>query len=308
VFSDDITKFLLGVGTEEDLRLAGHLIRTCCSISGRVSIAEALDSYFETFFKLCIHLGNTEEARLVWNDPKFQEKLSPEKKLQLQQLYLVLLYRTEQYSEIVDEVSLIPEHLEAGQQYHNASTIAVAALAQDPTPESLLKAQALLAKQKSDLPFPKSQLLFAWMNYSLGNLAATYDFLSLRELAAESDKRRVTKKLITFKLTILADMGRVEDAFDLIRTKVLDPPGSTYVNFEVMEKLNEAVRAQNDPKLRAQLTKLLSDMESKPVDLFPLTFKDDVFSYIKDNRAKKSRSRRSKDPRQSDTIDSQDLG
>jgi len=284
IFTEDILKFLRCAQTDEDLQLLGDLLKKCMADEeGRNIPTESIHSLLVNFFKACVQQDNLAEAVSMWKDPNFAERALSTKQTCCR-LLLVLMYRKQKYPEIAEELMAAIDGFEGGDGgglAFDCVTLAMAALAQQnpsaSNSDSLVIADKLMKYAKRH--GSRCHVLYQYIAYSAGELALAHD--RIREMPRGAKKFYA----LQLELTILAELGRVEDCLDHIRQYVLfksdRPLMNRVMGLDVLEKIGAAVKAKSDDQLTHEFDRILHEMAEKHVALDTTSIKDKILQEIR---------------------------
>ena len=299
LFSDDLDRLVHVAASEEDVRLASDVLRSSLreAEAGGRPISN-LPRYLATFFSLCRADGRVEAARDMWNSEELAASKVGQSMRSVRLRYVSLLLSEGLHQEVADTY----RQLGHSGLSNDDVTILLAALYRMGTDEAYREASEFMYKpgpfksgaaaageeDEADLSLAegskerlgrpgfggrgRSRGAFIYAHFSVlkGEYGTAYDMLSDRRFVGAPS--RLSSNL---KLLILAEVRRLREALQLIRSELLllpeaeggrrgGRPRGREVCFEVMQKLAKAIKEDHDPasdvaKEFASLCRVLDD-------------------------------------------------
>lgn len=251
IFSEDIRRLINAADNEEDVALVRDILKELLQNSSSRPLP-LLPKFLDWYFVLCKHNNFLGLASDIWDEPKLATSGYREQ-WGVKFRYLAQLFENEMYQDVVDLVSQNP-CLSA-----EDATLAMASLYKLGTDEAFEKASETLQNLPKQLnrKWKRSIQIYSLFALSRGECGLAYDVLND---SSDTASRRDTN----LKLAILTEVGRLEEAIELIQSDMNHLRGKMLLSFEVMHKLANAIKEKYPPssdvaKEFSSMCKILDD-------------------------------------------------
>ena len=280
IFADDLENLIYVAMDESHLQFIADIILAFMADKHRL-LASEKKRIFSLFISQCKVLNAKDLAQVIWQDKSMEMYKSKVAHMK----YYMMLYEHEEYHAIVQDFE--NHHTANPNQRDRISILVLAALCRMGTDDALSKMPKIINLDKEEeflesgkdfgryLSQAKSRSLFihAFLALKLKKYGLSYDILRHPDITDSI--------AVNIKVSILTELGRINEALLLLQThlelydnsahkfereKENENPkkyGKIKIVYDVMKRLTEAVKDENNAELSKDLVSICHDLDSK---------------------------------------------